>query len=226
MNLMEESFVTNQEKKKKRTTTILLVAIALVVMIIIFLVAYLMYLQSGKMRATIDGVSQDEVINILRFENDGKIYAPIKEIAKYLGYESYNGEYSYKSEEKSKCYVISENEVANFQLGENKIYKKDLTKANTDYEYVYVKEPVKAIDGVLYVSTEGLEKAFNVSFQYDQASNIISIWTVPALYQFYASKVLDYGYTELDKEFANQKAILNDMLVVSKDEGQVRSNSE
>ena len=45
---------------------------------------------------------------MLVFENDGKIYAPIKEIASYLGYESYNGEYSQRSEEQSKCYIQNE----------------------------------------------------------------------------------------------------------------------
>ena len=44
-------------------------------------------------------------------ENDGTIYVPIKEISSYFGYESYNGEYGDKSEELSKCYSESENEI-------------------------------------------------------------------------------------------------------------------
>lgn len=217
MNLMEESFQDKEEKKKKRTTTIILIAIILVVIIIIAIIAYLMYLQGTVMKLTIDGRENEKLQNLLVFENDGTVYAPIKEIASYFGYESYNGEYSEKSEEQSKCYIQSENEVVNFELGQTKIYKLDLTKSKNDYEYVYIKKPIKAINGVLYISTEGLEEAFNISFEYNQEKNTITIWTMPYLYQFYASKVLDYGYVELNNQFVNQKAILNEKLIVLKD---------
>lgn len=217
MNLIEESFQNKEEQKKKRTTTIILVAIILVVMIIIAIVAYLIYIKSTVMKLTLDGQANEKLKSLLVFENDGTIYAPIKEIASYLGYESYNGEYSAKSEEQSKCYIQNENEVANFELGQTKIYKLDLTKPNSDYEYVYMKNPVKAINGVLYISTEGMEKAFNISFDYEQEKNTVTIWTLPYLYNYYASKVLDYGYVELDNKFVNEKAMLNNQLVVLKD---------
>lgn len=217
MNLIEESFQNKEEKKKKRTTRIVLIAIILVVIIIIAIISYLMYIQSTVMRLTIDGQANENLKSLLVFESDGTIYAPIKEIATYFGYDSFNGEYSEKSEIQSKCYVQSENEIANFELGQNKIYKLDLTKRTTDYEYEYIKKPVKAINGVLYVSTEGLEKAFNISFDYNQETNRITIYTMPYLYQYYANKVLDYGYTSLDSTFVNQKAILNNYLIVSKD---------
>ncbi len=154
---------------------------------------------------------------MLYFENDGTVYAPIKEIASYFGYDSYSGGYNEISEEQSKCYVQSQNEVANFELGETKIYKLDLTKNNADYEYVYTKKPVIARGGVLYATIEGLEKGFNISFDYNKEKNTITIWTMTALYDYYANQVLDYGYTELNKIFVNQKAILNDKLIVLKD---------
>ena len=152
------------------------------------------------------------------FENDGTIYAPIKEIASYFGYESYSGEYSSKSEEQSKCYVQSENEVANFELGETTIYKLDLSKENDNYEYVSIENPVKAINSVLYISTEGLEKAFNISFQYNEKENQIAIYTLPYLAQYYNNIVLNYGYTSLKEELVNQKAILKDQLIVKKEQ--------
>jgi len=217
MNLIEESFQVKEEKKKKRTTKIILVAIMLIVVLIIGIVAYLMYLKSTVMTLTIDGMPNEKVKSLLVFENDGTVYAPIKEIASYLGYDSYNGEYSEKSEQQSKCYITNESEVVNFELGQNKLYKLDLTQKNANYEYVYIKNPVKAIGGVLYISTEGLEKAFNISFNYSEEQNTVTIWTMPYLYQGYASRVLDYGYVELSNEFVNQKAILKNQLVVLKD---------
>lgn len=217
MNLIEESFQNKEEKKRKKTTKIILAAIILVVLIIIAIVACLMYLQSTAMKLTIDGQANEKLKSLLVFESDGTVYAPIKEIATYFGYESYNGEYTDKSEEQSKCYAQSENEVANFELGQNKIYKLDLTEKDANYEYVYMKKPVKAINGVLYISTEGLEKAFNISFDYNQEKNTITILTMPYLYQYYASKVLDYGYVELSNEFVNQKTVLKNQLIVLKD---------
>lgn len=217
MNLMEESFQKKEETKRKKTTQIILVAIILVVIIIIAIVSYLMYIKSTVMTLTINGQANERLKSLLVFESDGNIYAPIKEIATYFGYDSFNGDYSEKSELQSKCYIQNGNEVANFELGQNKIYKLDLTQKEANYEYIYIKNPVKAINGVLYVSVEGLQKAFNISFNYDQEKNAITIYTMPYLYQYYATRVLDYGYTELSSEFVNQKAILNNFLVVLKD---------
>ena len=214
MNLIEESFQNKEQKRKKRTTGIVLGAIIVVVLIIIGIAAYLFYIQSTTMRLLLDGQSNEDLKQIVVFEN-GKMYAPIKEIATYLGYSSYNGEYTQRSEDQSKCYVQNENEVANFSLGSNTIYKLDLTASAENYENVYVDDPVIAKNGVLYATSEAIEKAFNVSFQYDENSNRIYIYTLSYLIQTYTPRVLDYGYTSLSDVFANEKAILNDMLVVS-----------
>ncbi len=214
MNLIEENFKNKEENKKKRTTRIILSAIVLVIFIIIAIIVYLMYLRNSQLRLTLDGVSNERLKNILIFEDNGTIYVPIKEMAAYLGYESYNGEYSNRSEDQNKCYIINENEVVNFELGEEKIYRLDLTENNKNYVYSYMKQPVKGIGGVLCISTQGMEEAFNVSFEYDKENNRIAIWTLPYLYKSYATRVLDYQYTELSNKFVNQKAILENELIV------------
>ena len=218
MNLIEEEFQNKEEKKKKRTTTIILVAIIFVFIAIIATVSYLIYLQNSTLKVLLDGKENQKIKQLLQIEEDGTVYIPIKEIAGFLGYESYNGEYKEKSEETSKCYIQNENEVANFSLGSNKIYKLDLTKTNENYEYEYTKKPVKAKEGILYATSEAIEKAFNISFQYDQDKNRIRMYTMPYLIQNYSGKVLDYGYTEISDVFANKKTILQDMLVVKKGE--------
>ena len=163
MNLIEESFQNKEEKKKKRTTGIILAAIFIVLIIIISISAYLFYIQSTTMRLILDGKSNDNLKQLIVFEN-GTMYAPIKEIASDLGYNSYNGEYTKRSEDQSKCYVQSENEVANFSLNSNIIYKLDLTSKEGNYEKVVVDDPVIAKNGVLYATSQAIEKAFNVSF--------------------------------------------------------------
>lgn len=220
MNLIEESFQQKEEKKKKRTKGIVLGAIIFIILVIIAISCYLFYVQSTTMRLILDGQSNESLKQIILWK-DGNMYFPIKDVASYLGYNSYNGEYSQRSEEQSKCYVQSESEVANFSLNSKTIYKLDLTATENDYETVEVEEAIFAEQGVLYASTEAIQKAFNVSIQYDQNTNRIYIYTLPYLVQSYLPKVLDYGYTQISDVLANQKAILQNMLVVAKEDNSI-----
>lgn len=215
MNLIEESFQEKKDVKRKKATTIILVAMAILVILIIAIVVYLFYIQSTTLKLAIDGQVNEKFKQLLVFEADDKIYAPIKEIASYFGYESYNGEYKEKSEDPSKCYVQSENEAVNFTLSSNKIYKLELSK-DENYEYVYLKEPIKAINGVLYTTTQGLEEAFNISFNYNKEKNRIDIYTLPYLIKSYSNSILDLGYSEISSELVNQKSIFDNVLIVKK----------
>lgn len=218
MNLIEESVRNKEQQKKKTTTTIILVIIILLVIAIIGIAGYLFYVQSTTLRVLIDGQSNEKLKSMLMFEEDGTIYAPIKEIASFFNYDSYDGSYEEKSQEKSKCYVQNSSEVANFSLGSNEIEKLDLTVSEKNYEIAKVKQPIIARNGVLYASSEAISKAFNVSFIYDQDVNRIYIYTLPYLVQSYSTVALDNGYKEISPVLANQKAILQDMLVVRKGE--------
>ena len=217
MNLMEEGFQEKETKKKSVATKVILGAIIILVIAIIGVACYLFYIQNNTLKLVLDGQANDKLKQLLQIEADGTVYMPIKDVASYFGYESYNGEYTEKSEQSSKCYVQNEKEVANFSLGSNQIYKLDLSSTEKNYEYAYAKNPVKAIEGKLYATSEMIEKAFNISFQYDQNKNRITIYTMPYLIQTYSSKILDYGYTEISDVFANQKTVLQDMLVVKND---------
>lgn len=215
MNIIEEEFQNKEEKKKKTSMTIILVAIVFVFCMIIGIISYLTYIKNSELKVFLNGQANEKVKDLLVIEDNGTVYVPIKEIASYLGYESYNGEYGNKSEELSKCYVESESEIANFSLGSNKIYKLDLTKESENYWYMYSKDPIKAINGVLYATSEAAEKAFDISFDYDKDKNRIYIYTTPYLVQTYSSKVLDFGYKEISDKYVNQTAIAqNDFLVV------------
>lgn len=220
MNLMEESFVNKEEKKKKNKSTIILIAIIVVFITIISIILYLFYANKNKMKLYLDGKQNDKVLNMILIKEDGTVNAPIKEIAEYLGYDCFNGEYVEKSEEISKCYVQSktDEEICNLELGSKKLYKLDLSNSYQNYEYYYTKNAVFSNNGVLYGDAEIIEKAFNVSFTYDKEKNTITIFTMPYLIESYSGKVLDYGYKEISDVFANKKAILQDMLIVKKDD--------
>ncbi len=217
MNLLEEDVLQNNNNENKKTKTFILIAIVVVIFIIIGIFCYLLYVKSSMLKLNLNGVSNSELKNLLVFEEDGNIYVPIKEVAKYFDYESYNGEYNNVSEEPSKCYIQNENEIVNFSLGSSKIYKIEQSK-NTNGDYINIENPVKAINGILYATTDTIEKAFNVSFQYDKESNTITIYTLPFLVESYKNIILNYGYAELSEDFSNQKAILENILIVKKDD--------
>ena len=213
MNLLEESINVKEKQKSSKAPKILLVAIVLVILIIIAIFIYLSYIKSSGLHLYLDKKENSKLKSLLVMEEDGTIYVPIKEIAQYFNYDSFNGEYNNPSEELSKCYVQNDNEIANLSLGAKKIYKLDITKkSNTEYQEIDIDKPIKAINGVLYMTTNAMEKTFNVGFTYE--GNKVNIFTLPYLVNYYESAILNYGYSELSKEYSNNKAILNDILVV------------
>lgn len=222
MNLIEESFQNKKEEKnKKGLKIILLISIILVIFIIIGILCYLSYLKKSELKVYLDEQLNPKLKELLVIEEDGTVSFPIKEIAPYFGYESYNGEYTNKSESKSKCYVQSKTEVVNVSLGSNKIYKLELAQNSSNYKYIYLKEAIKSSQGVLYAKSEAASKIFNLSFEYNKEKNVIEIYTTPYLVTAYSSVVLDYGYSRISQNYNNQKAILNGILVVENSNSKV-----
>lgn len=217
MNLLDEDFSTNKTNKTKNIIKIIIIFIVLIVIAIIGILSYMMYLEGTTLKVFLNNQENADVKNLLIFETDGTIYVPVRAISSYLGYNSYSGEYSNRSEDNSKCYVESEDEVANLTLNSNKIYKLNLQEKDNNYTYIYMDKPVKAINGELYITTDGMQKVFNTTFLYDQASNRITINTLPFLISGYSNIVLDYGYTNLSQTFENEKAVLKNMLIVTDD---------
>ena len=221
MNLIDENFEPKRVDNSKKVARIILILIAIILIAIITIFGVIVYMQSKTLRLYINGSSNEKVKDMMVIDNDGTIYFPVKDVASYLGYQSYNGEYTDKSEDASKCYVQSDEEIANFVLNSNKIYKLTLENSDGNYDYYYAKKPVKAMNGKLYITSDALENAFNLSFTYDTDKNRVYIYTMPYLIQSYQSKVLDYGYEKISDNYTNEKTILNSMLVVTKNQDKV-----
>ena len=219
MNLIDESFEPRKKDNSKKIARIILIIIALLVIAIIGIFVAIVYIQDNTLKLFVDGVINEKVKEMMVVEDDGTVYFPIKDVASYLGYQSYNGEYTDKSEEASKCYIENDNEIANFTLNSNKIYKLTLSNNDANYDYYYAKKPVKAINGKLYVTSDALENAFNLSFTYDMDKKKVYIYTMPYLISSYESRVLDYGYEKISDNYTNEKSILNSMLIVTKNQG-------
>ena len=220
MNLIDENFEEKKikEDKNKKMAKIILILMGVILVVIIGLIIAMTYIRSSELQVYLNGSANSKIKEMIVIEDDGTIYFPVKEIASYLGYKSYNGEYSDKSEDKNKCYVQCNDEVANFTLNSKKIYKLTTTRNNSNYEYYYTDKPVKAINGKLYATSDGIEKAFNVSFSFNDKTNKGYIYTMPYLIETYTSKILDYGYSKIDENFTNQKSVLNSMLIVYKED--------
>lgn len=222
MNLIDDELEPKKKKDTKKTTKIILAIIIILVVAIVAIIGVLAYMQEKTLKLYLDGAQNEKVKNMMVVDNDGTVYFPIKEIASSLGYQSFNGEYTDKSETQSKCYIQSDNEVANFALNSDKVYKLLLQDNSTgNYDYYYAKKPVKAINGKLYASSDAIENAFNVSFSYDTEKQRAYMYTMQYLINIYSNKVLDYGYEKISENYNNQKAVLNDMLVVTKNQDKI-----
>ena len=137
MNLIDENFETKKTDNSKKIAKIILIIMSILLVVIVALIGGILYIQNSTLKLYINGNLSEKVKNMMVVENDGTIYFPIKDIASYLGYESFNGEYTDKSEDASKCYVQCEDEVANFILNSNKIYKLTTSNNSGNYNYVY-----------------------------------------------------------------------------------------
>lgn len=202
---------SNDQVKAKKWMKIIGVILILLLLLCVGLIAFMYYWESTQLKITIDGKQNTNIENILLIQN-GQVYVPIRSFAEFVGYESYSGDYKQYAEDNTKCYVQCTNEIASFTMNSDKIYKL-LTNGN-DYEYFTINEPVKMINGVLYTTKEGAERAFNIVFDYNQGQNRITIYTLPYLVTQYAAQFKDSAIAGDGTNFSNQKALLDDRIIV------------
>jgi len=203
---------TNDQLKARKWMKIIGIILVLLLFVCIGLIAFMYYWDSTQLKITIDGQASNHLEKILLIQEDGKIYVPIREFAQFVGYDSYSGDYKQYAEDNTKCYVQCNNEIASFTMNSDKIYK--LENNSNDYEYFTINEPVQMINGALYTTKEGAERAFNIIFDYNQEKNRMTIYTLPYLVTQYAAQFKDSAIAGGGENFSNQKALLDDRLVV------------
>ena len=201
--------------KKSKLPLLLGICIGILVVILFVILGFIIYLRGSMTTIKIDDVKTGELEQIFKFDETGtKIYIPIRKIAQYFNYEDYSGDYKVKSEDTTKCYVSNENEIAMFTLDSDVIIK---TRGGADYEYVKIDEKVFQENGDLYTTIDGIEKAFNVEFEYNPEKKDISIYTLDYLLTSYTTAL---GITNYSQEFSDKKAVLNGMLIVQANQTQ------
>ena len=216
---MELRSEEEQEKKNKGKKIVLASLIILVVLTIITGVAILVLKQAEneKMKLSVNGKKASFTSDfILTDSNTGETYYSIIRVANLAGYEFYNGEYKKYSEDKTKCYVECENELAMFEMGSNIIYKNN-SSSKTNFDSYKIGQTVKNYENMLYTTAEGIQIAFNTKISFNKANNTIILKTLPYLVSTYKTIAQTNGYTGISEDFINQKTLVKNMLVVNKD---------
>ena len=113
---------TEEQASAKKWMKIIGVILVLLLIACIALIGAVYYIQSTELKINLDEVANKKLENVLII-NEEKVYIPIRAFAEFVGYQSSNGGYKQYSEDTTKCYVESANEVASFELNSNKIYK-------------------------------------------------------------------------------------------------------
>ena len=216
-------------EKNKSKKIVKIIIILLIILFFISIAAYggIYYLKLKEFKVFINGSRNSNIESVFYTEN-GKLYVAIKDIANYLGYDAYNGEYQKYSEDKTKCYLKGANEIVTYSLDSDIIYKiitvekieEDTTNVSNilanpslNYEYYTLDEPVRLINDKLYCSIESIELGTNSSITYTENNNTVTIYTLDSITKNYMSVVKEMT-SDAVAIFSNRKAILYNFAIV------------
>lgn len=200
------------EEQKKKILIIGLGAVIGVIVIMMIVIAIISSINNQKNNLYIDGVGTKLDSTIFLVDSNNVPYICVEKMAPKLGYEFYNGEYNTGSEDKSHCYVKNSNELVTLEMDSNLVYK-TLT-SDTNFDTYKMSYKTIRVNDMLYISLPTMQKVFNVKYRYETDKNSLIISTLPALYQKYNTQVKNANYYEASADFSNQKALLEDMIVV------------
>ena len=121
-------------------------------------------------------------------------------------------------ESKTKGYLENSNQIVGFELGSNKIYK-TTQSSDVEFQYYEIKNPIIQNNDKLYIALEDFNTTCDAIIQNNVDTNQTSIYTTDYLVAEYEKLIIEQGvYKSISKDFENQKAIIYNMLIVSKSE--------
>lgn len=210
MNLIENEEISTRNKKMKTIMAVIIVFIILLLILSAALVYMIYNVQKNTIKLTIDTKQIASFSKDMFIYEDDTIYVSIKDFAKLIGYETYNGDHT--SEDATKGYIKNEYEEASYSLNSNKMYKTLLS--GTDNEYYSLEKPIKMQNNKLYMSIEGMQIATTSVISYNTENKQFTVYTLPYLAKYYTGKFNDSAVGDDKADFSNQKALLYNMLVV------------
>ena len=201
------------EEPKSKSPLLMGILIFFLIILAIVVLGFVIYLQNALFKVRVNGSSNNDLKKLIIVEGEGentKLYFPIREVATYLGYNGYTGDFKSKSEDSSKRYIDNGEEMAMFTVNTDSLIISSKT-ANSVYEEYTLDEDVFERDGKLYTSEDGLIKAFHVTLNYTPEKNLLEIYTTDYLTNTYVQN-LNLGKTP--KLFRDRQAILEGMVIV------------
>lgn len=224
MDLMEQNPI--EEKKTIKVKLWLIIVIVLIILLIIAALCVWIYsqkLEKNSFKVNIDGIFNQRaaVQDSLFIIQDNKVYTSISGICSYIGYMYYPGGYRQYSEDRTKCYVTNQKEIVTFSSGSNEIVKYPIQDSNSEPQSFKIDESAFTRGDSLYISEDGLKKAFNLLITYKPDINSIDIATLPNIVNHYESSIkgisLETSEFQDFVKFNNEKALLKGLAIV-KDE--------
>ena len=216
---MELYYEEEEKTTSKKSKLPILIGVFIIILILLtaLILYFILYLKTSVLKVNIDGISKNDfgkIIEISETDNGTEIYFPIRKVAKYFGYSDYSGDYLTKSEDTTKCYVDNNEEIAMFTLNSNSVI---LIRDGDLNEEVSIDKKIFEKDNELYTTEDGIEKAFNLVFEYNQEKNTINIYTLDYLVSAYSTNL---NLPEMGEQSINdKKAILNGLLITINEDG-------
>lgn len=217
MELLSEEKNEKQNKSKKYVAFAIVIAIILLVLVFVMILV-LQQAEKNKEKLNVNGKKVTLPSNLTIVDNaTGITYFSIKKIAALTGYNYYNGGYQQYSEDKTKCYVENEKQVATLELDSNIVYK-NTSEDKINFDNYKIDLPVTTYNNELYATQQAIQIAFNITISYQTDNKTLYVYTLPYLVDYYNKQATKNQYTAVTEDFITQKAIINNMLVVSKNE--------
>ena len=198
------------EKEKQSNKKILVIAVTLIVILAIAATSIYFYTANARkklLKVYINAVNWSRygdttVVDKKRLSGNSvikegnKYYFAIKDFAEVAGFNFYRGDRT--TEEETKAYIENNSERVTFVSGSKEIRKYYLTSSyssgknsNLTSQVFNIDDTILFKNGKLYISENGIGRAFNVLFKYNQSSNNIQIYTLEYFYSLMSGQIKD-----------------------------------
>ena len=198
------------EKEKQSNKKILVIAVTLIVILAIAATSIYFYTANARkklLKVYINAVNWSRygdttVVDKKRLAGNSvikegnKYYFAIKDFAEVAGFNFYRGDRT--TEEETKAYIENNSERLTFVSGSKEIRKYYLTSSyssgknsNLTSQVFNIDDTILFKNGKLYISENGIGRAFNVLFKYNQSSNNIQIYTLEYFYSLMSGQIKD-----------------------------------
>lgn len=215
MELLSEEKNEKENKSKKYVAFAIIIAIILLILVFVIMLV-LQQAEKNKEKLNVNGKRVTLPSDLTIIDNaTGITYFSIKKIADLAGYNYYNGDFRQFSEDKTKCYVESEKQVATLELNSDIIYK-NTSEDKVNFDNYKIDLPVKTYKDELYATQKAIQTSFNITVYYETENKTLYIYTLPYLVDYYNKQAERNQYTSVTEDFMTQKAIIGNMLVVQK----------